>query len=79
MSAATTTSCAEFFVDQRVVDPVDLQFAQFCVAGAGFEGRVGLIVPEAERFEEILIHQVRPGRHDGVHHVRADHLGKDLL
>ena len=50
-----------FLVDQRVVDAVDHQLAQFAVLGAGFVKLVGNVVPEAERFEEVLIDDVGAG------------------
>src|SRR5260221_8867375 len=58
------------FVDVGVVDAVDRVAAEQVVVGAD----VAAVVPEAEALEEILVHDVRAGRYDGVHHPVLDHV-----
>src|SRR5690606_33053931 len=62
-------------VDVGVVDPVDRTLAQFVVVRLD----VAVPVPEAERFEEVLIDDDRAGRHDRVDHVRLDELEDHTL
>src|SRR5690606_6521419 len=62
-------------VDVGVVDPVDRQLAELVVV----DERRALVVPEAERLEEVLIDDVGAGRHDHVDHVVLHHLHDHLL
>jgi hypothetical protein len=57
-------------VDEGVVDAVDHQLAQGAVGGGG----VADVVAEAQRLEEVLVHDVRAGGDDRVDGVRADEL-----
>ena len=66
-------------VDERVVDAVDHQLAQIAVAIAVLVLIARDVVAEAQRLKEVLVHDVRAGRDNRVHHVVADHVDKDLL
>ena len=68
-----------FLVDERVVDAVDHQLAQIAVAIAVLVLVARDVVAEAQRLKEVLVHNVRAGRHNRVHHVVADHVHEDLL
>ena len=68
-----------FLVDKGVVDAVDHQLAQDAVLHAGLELIAGNLVSEAERFKEILINNIGAGGDDGIHHVVANQVDKNLL
>jgi hypothetical protein len=65
--------------DQRVVDPVDRVVPELAVVQPALELLVGDPVLEPEGLEEVLVDDVRPGRHDRVDHVVADHVDEHLL
>ncbi len=67
------------FVDQRVVNPVDVEVAQPTVVQARAQPVLGDVVAESQGLEEVLVHDVGSGAHDRVDHAASDHLGKNLL
>src|SRR5277367_2803402 len=68
-----------FFIDERVLDAVDHQFAEHSVFGALLEEVVGNPMLVAESFEEVLIDDVGAGRDHCVHHDGAYESDENLL
>ena len=67
------------FVDERIVDAVDTQLQKLAVIHTGFQAFVGDVMPEAEGFKEILVHDVGAGGDDGIRHIRPNHLDENFL
>ena len=67
------------FVDQRIVNAVDVRFAEHVVIQPGLEPLFGDVMAVAQAFEEILIDNVRPGADDAIDHPAADHFDENAL
>ena len=67
------------FVDQRVVDAIDMQIAQLVVVESILEAILGHPMLKAERLEKILIDDIGAGAHDRIDHVIANQIGEDAL
>ena len=67
------------FVDQRVVDSIDMHLAQLVVVESVLEAVLGHPMLEAERLEKILVDDIRAGADDRIDHVIANHVGEDAL
>ena len=67
------------FIDERVVDAIDHQFAQGGVFRSLAVKVVGDPVPVSQRLEEVLVDHVGPGRNHGIDHVVAHQVDKNLF
>jgi len=67
------------FINERVVDAVNVQAEEFLIVESGLQSLLGDVVPEPQRLKEILIHDISSRADNGVYHVAADHLHKDLF
>ena len=79
MPGSVVANAQFVFVDQRIVNAVDVQLAQLVVVQPGLESLFGNVMAEAQAFEEILIDNVRPGADDAIDHPTADHLDEHTL
>ncbi len=67
------------FIDERIVDAIDLHSAELVVVHARLEAFRGGVMLEAESLEKILIDDIRSRADDGVDHSIADHVDEHFF
>ena len=67
------------FVDQRVIDSIDMHFAQLVVVESVLEAVLGHPMLETQRFEKILVDDVRASADNRIDHVISNHVGEDAF